>query len=225
MRRALILALGLCATSSFAVRLTGLNGSPTDAQGNWHTGWYNTYGGNGDTGKNAYVILGDNPNGNFVNSGNTTQSTAINVDLTQPGQYKFLAFFDGSEIYAGRDYWSLNLFFDGNNVNPAISVYARPSAGLTPQQVWLNTGRQVSVDAKNQVFGSGRDTYANVRLTDFATFKDPYSIDRVNNFNLGASGRNDHVAAFTLEVVPEPGTVTALAIGSMLLLRKRRRAR
>lgn len=229
MRASLALLVVLSASSSFALRLTGLNGSPTDASGNWHTGWYNTYGGNGDTGKNAFIVLGDNPNGAFINSGNSPTATGIDVDLTAPGRYKLIAFFDGYEIYQGRDFWSLNLFFNGANVNPAISVFGRPDYGTsqTPPDFWANSGRQVSVDAKIQVWGSGTKSATigdrTVTLTNFRTAVDAYHLDRVNNFALGASGRYDHVAEMTLQVVPEPTGLAAIALGLITMLRLRRK--
>lgn len=224
--RSLVLLCSLTISSaSLAATLTGLNGTPTDASGNWHTGWYNTFGGNGDAGKNAYLIQGSNPYGSFLNSGNTAESTKIDVDLSAPGRYDFLAVFEGNEIFAGRDFWSLNLFFDGYNAAPAISVFGRPTWGLSPEVSTANSGRQLSVDGKTNVMGSGTLDYGNIRLVRFATFVDPFQMDRVNNFNLGSSGRNDHVAAFTLEVVPEPSSLAVAGLGLLGLMRQRSRRR
>ena len=207
------------AASAFSVRLTGLNGTPTDSNGNWHTGWYNTYGDSRDPGKNAYLAMGD-ANGVFLNSGNTASSLALDIDLSRPGVYSLFAFFDGREIYAGRDFWSLNLFFDGETMNPGISVYGRPDyvGSQTPPEVWANSRRQLDVTGRHGVLGSGSFTFGDVRLTGFRTMVDS-GLDRVNNFAIGASGRTDHVAQFTLEVVPEPASWAALGLGLVTLRR------
>ncbi|HMS56124.1 MAG TPA: PEP-CTERM sorting domain-containing protein [Fimbriimonadaceae bacterium] len=211
---------------SSGVRLTGINGSPVSSVGNWHTGWYNTYGSSADAGKNAYVINGDDSNGQFVNSGNGAP-TMIDVDL-QMGSNKFLVFFDGNEIYQGRDYWSVNLFFEGQNTNPEVSAFSRPtSTDSANPEFFANTGAQKSLNGAQTVNGSGTlETTINgltVRLTEFRTCRtDIYGLDRVNNFSLGTSGRNDHVTELNVEVVPEPASFAALAVGVAALRRRKR---
>ena len=123
-------ALSLADQGGFGgpIHLTGLNGFPTNSAGAWHTGWYNTFGSPSDPGKNAYVIAGSSVLGNFLNSGNATP-TMIDVDISAPGRYQFCALFEGNEIYAGRDFWGLNLFFNGQNVLPKISAYSAPNTG------------------------------------------------------------------------------------------------
>jgi hypothetical protein len=60
-----------------------------------------------------------------------------------------------------------------------------------------------------------------VELTQYSTTADVFALDRVNNFSLGASGRNDHITVIGMTVVPEPASCVALAIGAAALFRRR----
>ena len=219
------------ATAASALTLSGINGFPTDASGNWHTGWYNTYGGSDDIGKNGYVIAAADTQGSFLNSGNSAQ-TSISFDLNTPGTYNFLVFWDGEEIFAGRDFWGLNLFFNGNNSAAGISAFAQPQGSDRPEspQYWANGGLTLTLDGKSSIFGTGstvfQDGDKSVALTRYVTNKSSvYQLDRVDNWSIRTSGRNDHVTEFTLQVVPEPATLGALGTGILALTRMRRRRR
>lgn len=206
-----------------ALTLTGVCGFPTDASGNWQIGWYNSYGPDG--GKNAYVVR-DSIEGAFVNSGNDA-AAQISIDLSVPGTYKLFTFFDGNEIYSPRDHWGLNLFFDGHNLSPGISAFAAPvRAGNTMPGFQANSGVTLDLSGGVNVLGAGSLVYESgstqVRLVEYATTADVYNVDRVDNFRLGASGRNDHVTVVGLQVVPEPATVAGLALGVLALVRRRR---
>lgn len=226
-RGAIIGAVGIASTGANALSLTGICGFPTDDAGNWHTGWYNTFG--PDAGKNAYVVVGPNVNGAFVNSGNGAP-TQVSIDLSTPGDYTLFAFFDGNEMTPGRDFWGINLFFDGNGSTPGISAFAKPQWAneAAPPAFSANTGTTLDLTASHAIAGSGSLTYsgsgATAVLSRYATTANVYSLDRVNNFALGASGRNDHVAVIGLHVVPEPASVAALGLGVVSLIRRRRKA-
>lgn len=220
------LALGLALSgSASAVSLTGICGFPTDDAGNWKIGWYNTHG--PDPGKNAYITVGD-VGGDFVNSGNNA-STGIILDLNTPGIYHVYAFFDGNEMTAGRETWGVNLFFDGNNSTPGISAFgrARWATDSGPISFSANGGNTLDITGLNSVAGANQLSYTvgdkTITLTSLATTADVYSLDRVDNFALGASGRNDHIAVMELTVVPEPASLAILGLGIAGLARRRRR--
>lgn len=224
MRGLIIAAATGSVVAANAVSLTGICGFVTDASGNWQIGWYNTHGPDG--GKNAYVVR-DSVNGAFLNSGNGA-ATQVSVDLSTPGDYLLYAYFDGNEIYSGRDFWGLNLFFDGDASNPGISAFGRPqSAGEDSHGFWANSCNTLDLAAGANVWGSGQLAYRSgnteIILTDYSTTKDVFNFDRVDNFQLGSSGRNDHVTVIGLHVVPEPATVATLGAGVLALIRRRRR--
>jgi len=220
------LALGLALSgSASAVSLTGICGFPTDDAGNWKIGWYNTHG--PDPGKNAYITRGD-VDGSFLNSGNNA-STGIILDLNAPGTYHVYAFFDGNEMTTGREIWGVNLFFDGNNTTPGISAFgrARWATDSGPATFSANGGNTLDITGLSSVAGANQLSYTvggkTITLTSFATTADVYSLDRVDNFALGASGRNDHIAVMELTVVPEPASLAILGLGFAGLARRRRR--
>lgn len=221
---ALALATGLLVTSyAHATTLTGICGFPTDELGNWKIGWYNTYGPDG--GKNGYVTV-DDIGGNFINSGNGA-ATHISLDLTAPGTYRIYTYFDGDEMTAGREYWGINLFFGGDSAQPGISAFGRAQwAGDSVPDFFANGGTTLDLTGEHDVLGANRLSHTigswTVMLTDFRTTADVFALDRVDNFNLGASGRNDHIAMMELTVVPEPATLAILGIGIAGLRRRRR---
>jgi hypothetical protein len=224
--RGAVIAAGFgIAAASNAVSLTGICGFVTDAGGNWQIGWYNTHGPDG--GKNAYVVR-DDVNGGFLNSGNGA-ATQVSIDLSAPGDYTLFSYFDGNEIYGGRDFWGLNLFFDGDQEAPGISAFGAPQgSGDNNPEFWANSGNTLNLAADEDRWGSGSLSYRSgnteVILTRYATTSDVYSLDRVDNFQLGSSGRNDHVTVIGLTVVPEPASLSALVLGSLALLRRRRKS-
>lgn len=221
---AIALVTGMLVTGiAQATTLTGICGFPTDELGKWKIGWYNTHG--PDPGKNGYVTVGD-VNGAFINSGNGT-ATQIALDLSAPGTYTIYAFFDGDEMTAGREFWGVNLFFGGDTINPGISAFGRAQwAGDSDPAYFANGSMTLDVSGENDVLGANRLSHSignwSVELTTFRTMADVYSLDRVDNFKLGASGRNDHIAVMELTVVPEPTTFAVLGVGILGLRRRRR---
>ncbi|MEQ1823024.1 MAG: PEP-CTERM sorting domain-containing protein [Fimbriimonadaceae bacterium] len=225
--KTLTLCIALAATAGAnALTLTGLNGTPTDANGDWHTGWYNTYG--PEVGKNAYIAM-DSLNGAFLNSGNGP-STLLSIDLSQPGVHRLYAFFDGNEIFAGRDYWGLNLFFNGSTESAGISAFGRPKgAGDADPSFWTNAGQTRNLPGNRTITAANsllfQDGSLSVSLTKFSTDRiEVHNLDRVGQYALGANGRLDHVVEMELTVVPEPATLAALGFGLTAVLRRRKRS-
>lgn len=219
-----IFALLACLSGANALTLTGINGTPTDSNGNWHTGWYNTFG--PEIGKNAYVALGS-AEGAFLNSGNGP-STLLSINLN-PGVYNLFAYFDGNEIYAGRDYWGVNLFFNGSTETTGISAFAAPKGhGDTDPEFTANAGQTRNLSGSANIMAANSLLYqegeVTVTLTGFSTNKvDVYNRDRVGQYALGVNGRDDHVVEMQLTVVPEPASLAAIGVGIAAVLRRRRK--
>ena len=83
--------------------------------------------------------------------------------------------------------------YDGQNGNPGISAFGRAqwSGDSGPAGFSANAGSTLDLTAQNTIAGAGRLKHTvgdwSVELTMFATTADVYSLDRVNNFALGAS--------------------------------------
>ncbi len=220
---ALAAGMAVCVASSHALSLTGICGFPTDANGNWKIGWYNTHG--PDVGKNGYVAL-DNVTSGFVNSGNAG-STEISIDLNTVGTHRLFVYFDGSEIYSGRDFWGVNLFFNGHNDAAGISAFghAEYAVDLAAPQFFADSANTLNKNGDLNIAGAGTLVYSDgnrkVTLTSYSTTADVYNFDRVDNFKLGSSGRNDHVTVLDLTVVPEPASMAVIGVGILGLIRRR----
>ncbi len=225
MKTLTLIALAACVSGANALTLTGLNGTPTDANGNWHTGWYNTFG--PEIGKNAYVAVGS-LTGAFVNSGNSA-STLLSIDL-HPGVYHLYAFFDGNEITPGRDFWGINLFFNGSSESAGISAFGVPKGfGDEDPEFFANGGQTRNLSGAANITAANSLLYTDgdltVTLTKYCTDKvDVHSVDRVGQYALGVNGRDDHIVEMELTVVPEPATLAALGLGAAALLRRRKKS-
>lgn len=120
----------LFCTSAMAVRLTGALFFSTDATGAaTATSWWDTLGsGEESIGSwNLYLTDKFNPTStDFFNTGNTAATTNINYTL-QSGSNTLYFFHNRKESFLQDSrYRTLNLYFDGQHINPAISaVYDR----------------------------------------------------------------------------------------------------
>ncbi len=123
---AAIAAVWACpCASSAAITLTGINEFSTDNSGNWTGQIWDTRG-NINTAYGLWMINGDF-GGPFVN-GPDMAHAPINVALPN-GTYTFS--FHGDPGSLSR--WGMNLFFNGNNVVPGISVFAQERTnGVVP---------------------------------------------------------------------------------------------
>ena len=226
-----LLAIGLVTGLFMAERtwalptLTGLIGFSASSDGSalggeiWNTrgadGWYN-----------LYVIEGA-ADGVFINSGDGAEAR-ISIPLTE-GTHTFTLF---GEIGAEVPHQALNLFFDGDDVNPGISVVAELNQSATPPfPAFTLAGAAGSraLDGETLVNGAGTLLFtsgaASVELTDFRwSVPNVYNLDRVDAVTVGPNGNRDAIGQFTLQVtVPEPsGTCLAGSLAAIWVARRRR---
>ena len=186
-------------------RLTGLLEFSTDPAGNFFNGSvWNTRG--GDTAVNLWVAKGTDLQAPFVNGPSDAQA-AINIQL-QPGVNEFV-------IYGNQGgptpHHGLNLFFNGNNVNPGISVFGPtqtspnppfPPFGPNSSQSTLTLAFQPTPGAGTLVYSQGG---VRVTLTQYRWASPPvYNVDRVSQPVATPDGGPDFIGRFTL-VVNGPG--------------------
>ena len=217
----ILLSLGILPEHSHGqVYLTGLlqNGTWPNGQSGGTPIW-NTLG-NEVSFANLYVT---EPNGGyaapFLNHGNG-DGTSISYALN-PGSYEFFFFCDSlADNNPGQ--YGLNLFFDGNNINPGISAFSPSGVSAADAVAAGLPTLSLNGDIFAQVPAPGTLAYTAdgliVTLTDYGfgvsgAFGCPAS-DRVTNLNDAPDGQMDGVGIFSLTVsaVPEPSTVLLLAV-------------
>jgi hypothetical protein len=165
--------------------------------------------------------------GSFLNNGNGA-GASIDYTLT-PGAYEF---FFLNDPFTANDpgHYGLNLFFDGNNVNPGISAFS-PSGVSSANAVPAGLATLSLAGGDNTVSAPGSLSYAAdgalVTLTAYGfgppgTFGGP-PIDRVGNLNDAPDGDPDGVGFFDLTVtaIPEPSASTMLCMALLILFSRR----
>ena len=183
-----------------AVNLTGAIQFSTNNSGNATSGGqvWNTLG--GDSHFNLYAIDGD-LGGAFINSGNGP-ATSINVPLPD-GDY--LLTIHGEQGGSDTGFAGLNLFFNGDNSTPGISVFAPLKTSMASDPaVSANSGSTRKLDGTSTP-GAGTLTYVNgstrVTLTRyFWAIPSVFTSDRVSSSNNVPSGNNDYIGQFLLSV-------------------------
>ena len=231
----LVVVCMMCCRPVHANFLTGLTIFQANPDGSGNLGGYaNTYGGDINS-FNLYLLPGlpsESFNGVFLNSGNlTTLPTRIDIDLHSPGTYSFTALGDTSQGEVSG-LTGMNFFFNGNDVNPGISVFApvnvidatnfpaftantsSSTATLDPKTLGLTPA------ASSLSFTSDGSV---ITLTEYRfSASDVYNVDLVSGFDVGSNGYKDGVAEFTLQVsnatVPEPSTLFLLGLGGISLV-------
>jgi len=222
--------------ASQSLTLTGINWYTLDSTGRYSGGYANTYG--GDTAsRNLYITENDPVGmGPLLNSGNlTTLPTRIQVNLSSPGTYHFEMYCNG-ESTGAHPFWGLNLFFNGNDLKPGISVknVVDISGFQTINPIGTPTLNPMTMGLVESGTAESVFTYGNeqVTLTAYSTWDaSHYNLDRVDNFSddggLG-NGTKDDVIDFTVRVTsstPEPCSLTLMAASVCAFVVKRRRAR
>lgn len=218
--------------TSAQVTLTGISSFSTDSSGNASGGTvWNTLG--GDSTVDLFLIAGTNYSaGSFINGPSDAQA-AINIPLTT-GIYTYVMI-PGQSLTSAN--FGMNLFFDGNNATPRISVFGPTQTNASPPYPSFGPDGSASTFtlASSTVMGANSLSYQDgntlITLTDFRwTPASVYNIDRVtsspgNPGFVGADGHSDSVGLFTLDVttVPEPQSIALMALGAGALMIVRRK--
>lgn len=139
-------------------------------------------------------------------------SVSPNVVMT-PGTYNFQIF--GENVSPSDPFNALNLFFNGDNVNPKISVYgAAGSSAFFPNSSPTLANTTTFLQS---VPGSGTPSFVegnlNIALTAFTwSYPGAVRVDRVSADNVRPNGVPDAFGRFSLQVSsippPEPPVVT-----------------
>jgi len=229
---ALGLMLGAAGQAKAAIILSGAAEFATTNTGAqtgeiWNTqGLYGNY--------NLYLLQGG-PNGAFLNPGQEADPTGLspNIDLSVPGTYTFGIRGDGA---GNQPFYGLNLFFNGDQTNPGISVFAPLqtdpgtvpafSANSSPQSKALNGGLTPGSGALSFSDGTVLTTITDYRWASTGVF----SSDLIATFSANPNGINDNVGQFTvvtsaIAAVPEPSTYAMFGLGLLAIVALQRRKR
>lgn len=180
--------------------LTGVVAFSTDASGAAGGQIWNTLGGDGRW--NLYVTR-DNLNAPFLNSGNGL-GARINVPLPV-GTHTFFLFAQ-PDSDPGR--FGLNIFFNGDDTTPGISVFAPTDLPPSPPfPAFLANSNSATLQLNSsRTHGAGTLTFVDgtftVTLTNYRWSRpEVETTNRVQAFNNVPGSGNDFVGQFTLTVV------------------------
>ena len=218
----LFMGLLLCATrvACAAPTLTGLIEFSTDSAGN-HVGGqlWNTLGNDIRNVYNLYMTQ-NGIDGPFLNHGDAALAN-ISIPLNV-GTSTFTIY---GAPGAALNFFGLNLFFNVDNVNPAISVFAPLAVAPSPYPSFAaNSGATLDLQGFGTP-GAGAVAYNDgsfrVTLTDYHwSHPDTGARDRIQPFIDAPDSVNDFVGQFTLvtQAVPEPRSLMLAAFGFAGLL-------
>lgn len=220
---ALVLASGQRASADFVTGVTEFSTVSTGAFDG--IDFWNTLSNSFPYEQSLWITTGG-LNGSFIN-GPTNNMASINYQLPL-GDTTFTVFgYPGTAL----SYFGLNLFFNGDNSTPGISVYAPLWNGTSGPPPYSADGASTIQLERFAPFvpGAGTLHFADVTLKTYF-FADPtvFNLQRVDAFDTNPPGPlTDFVGQFTLEVsgVPEPASLILLGIGSIFAACYARRLR
>ena len=114
--------------------------------------------------------------------------------------------------------FGLNLFFDGDQTNPGISVWALRKDTLATDPPFMTTSGSTFTEDVSPIPGAGTLSVVvgsqTITLTDFWwAAPTVHDVDEVGSGQTNPDGNADFVGRVTLVVTPEPGTVGLMGMG------------
>ncbi len=197
-------AIGIAlSTSAYAsTTLSGLKLFSTDATGR-DSGigsqvWATPSGG----GPSKLWVIRGTPDDAFLN-GPSNAAAAINIPLTN-GRHTFTIY---GAPGAEKDFFGLNLFFNGASTKPNISIFAAPhrNASAPPPAFSADGAMTQQLNTSTLVAGANTMTFVDgpvtVKLVSyFWALPTVFNRDRVGRQQTGADGAADFIGQFELEI-------------------------
>jgi hypothetical protein len=211
----------VAASSASALSLTGAFVFQTDSTGDAKADPVRFRTRGGDSIFALYLM--DESSGLFINGPGYFDAT-INISLSA-GTYTFLGFGDSAQL--DPLFFGLNLFFNGDNFNPAISAFA----AINSTEFSVNADdRTRPLSDSPYVPGAGTVVFADSEMTATLTefeWNFPAGVDSVGSGSIGANGRDDWTGKFTLVVteggvIPEPSAMALVSLGLAGIALRRR---
>lgn len=223
-----MMASGFAAPDARATVLSGMMQFTSNAMGGANgAGQWNTQGGDGIS--NLWILNPYSLPGVFFVNGPADANAGISITLT-PGLYVFDIY--GEPGAGGNpDNWAtLNLFFNGNTVNPGITAMRSTvfppvgAIGTTLSSGTLSLAGAPTTGAGSLVFNDGMH---NVVISEywFAQSGQPIFADIGGEFTETPNGVGDFVGRVELTVtaVPAPGAAALLGMLGVVAGKRRRR--
>jgi len=188
--------------------LTGVLNDWSGSDGNsYQQAFWNTC--SGDFVWDIFITVNSGAAGPFINGPDDTTAGPITVDLSSPGTYTFVMYAEPATL-ANAD---LNLFFNGNNNTPRISVKSpTDSVGAFSANSALTTYRLSPLGFNDAVPAAGTLSFIDgtnqISLVDYRWYNPDHGDidlpvgDRVSPTTAQANGSADARGLFTLQVTP-----------------------
>ena len=193
--------------------LTGAQVLTSDASGAFQAlhSW-NTVPGGAD---NLWIVDGSDMLGPFIN-GPTDLNASIAIELS-PGTRTFSMFGEGGGESDG--YWGIRLYFDGNNTQPGISLFAATdTTSLGADPIFSPAEGTSTLSFQNSEYA--------VTVTAFRwSLRWVEILDRVRYESAVPGGGLDYTGQLTFQItaIPEPTTFALAACAMLGLVGQRKR--